>query len=178
MLDEHGDGAPLLRGAVEAFSAIAPVARWEARRARAARMAGPWRADWPALAADRTSFGAGPDAVEPPAPLAGADSGAAPSARASTCCAAAGLPVTAAIAVPDADAAAEAARPLGGRPVALKLDAAGLAHKSDLGLVALGLPGDDAVRAAADDLLEIGAPARARRPRACSSSRWPTRASS
>ena len=30
VLDEHGDGAPLLRGAVEAFTAIASVARWEA----------------------------------------------------------------------------------------------------------------------------------------------------
>jgi acetyltransferase len=62
---------------------------------------------------------------------------------------AAGLAVTAAIAVPDADAAVAAARPLDGHAVALKLDALGLAHKSDLGLVRLGLVGDDSVREAA-----------------------------
>ena len=43
-----------------------------------------------------------------------------------------------------------------GGPVALKLDVAGLAHKSDLGGVALGLLGDAAVRAAAADLFETG----------------------
>ena len=41
-----------------------------------------------------------------------------------------------------------------GRHVALKLDAAGLSHKSDLGGVVLGLHGDDAVYAAALNLLE------------------------
>jgi len=43
-----------------------------------------------------------------------------------------------------------------GRPVALKLDAVGLIHKTDLGGVALGLRGDDAVYAAALALLETG----------------------
>ena len=43
-----------------------------------------------------------------------------------------------------------------GRPVALKLDAVGLAHKSEVGGVALGLRGDDAVYGAALTLLEIG----------------------
>ncbi|HEY6014091.1 MAG TPA: CoA-binding protein, partial [Candidatus Limnocylindrales bacterium] len=57
MLDADGDGAPLLRGAVEAFRAIAGLATWEGRRER--RLAtGPWRAAWAAIAADRTSFGA------------------------------------------------------------------------------------------------------------------------
>lgn len=65
----------------------------------------------------------------------------------------AGLTVTPAVAVPDADAAAEAARPLGGHAVVLKIDAVDLPHKSDLGLVRLGLRGDDAIRAAADELL-------------------------
>ena len=55
----------------------------------------------------------------------------------------------------DADAAVAAAAALGGR-VALKLDAVGLAHKSDVGGVRLGLAGDDAVRSAAEDLLAIG----------------------
>ena len=61
--------------------------------------------------------------------------------------------VTPAVAVRDAESAVEAARPLGGHAVVLKIDAPALAHKSDLGLVRLGLQGDDAVRAAADDLL-------------------------
>ena len=61
--------------------------------------------------------------------------------------------MTPALAVRDADAAVEAARPLGGHAVVLKIDAVDLAHKSDLGLVRLGLAGDDDIRAAADDLL-------------------------
>ena len=63
------------------------------------------------------------------------------------------MAVTPAIAVRDPDAAVEAARPLGGHAVVLKIDAPGLAHKSDLGLVRLGLRGDEAVRAAAMGLL-------------------------
>ena len=43
-----------------------------------------------------------------------------------------------------------------GRPVALKLDAVGLVHKTDLGGIALGLRGDDAVYGAALGLLETG----------------------
>ena len=56
VLDEQGGGAPLLRGAVEAFTAIASVARWEGQRQRRLDD-GPWRAAWPRLAADRRSFG-------------------------------------------------------------------------------------------------------------------------
>ncbi len=151
VLDEEGGGAPLLRGASEAFRAIAHAARWERRRERRLS-AGPWRPAWPAL-------------VSTPRPFAlSADEAASPDAQphrhrilsereSLDLLRAAGLPVTAAIAVPDGDAAAEAARPLGGHAVALKLDAPDLAHKSDLGLVALGLVGDERIRAAADDLL-------------------------
>jgi hypothetical protein len=64
--------------------------------------------------------------------------------------------VTAAVAVPDADAAVEAARPLAGHAVALKLDVVGVAHKSDLGLVRLDVVGDEAIRAAATELLDAG----------------------
>ncbi len=60
VLDELGGGAPLLRGALEAFSAIASVAGWE--RARTRRLErGPWRPGWPALATDRTAYGLEPD---------------------------------------------------------------------------------------------------------------------
>jgi acyl-CoA synthetase (NDP forming) len=155
VLDEEGGGAPLLRGASEAFSAIAHLARWEGARAR--RLAdGPWRPAWPALAADHRPFGAA-------AETASSDPGSVPLERrilsereSLELLRAAGLPVTSAIAVPDPDAAAEAARPLGGHAVALKLDAPDLAHKSDLGLVALGLVGDEAIRSAATDLLATG----------------------
>jgi succinyl-CoA synthetase beta subunit len=68
---------------------------------------------------------------------------------------AAGIPVVAARVATDAEAAVEAAAGFGG-PVALKLDATGLAHKSDVGGVRLGLIGDDAVRAAATGMLAIG----------------------
>ena len=70
LLDERGDGAPLLRGALEAFGAIASVARWE--RARTRRLErGPWRAGWPALAADRTAYGLGPSAAADGSPASG-----------------------------------------------------------------------------------------------------------
>jgi acyl-CoA synthetase (NDP forming) len=63
--------------------------------------------------------------------------------------------VTEPVAVPDAPGAVVAARAIG-RTVALKLDAAGLAHKSEIGGVVLGLHGDDAVYGAALSLLENG----------------------
>jgi acyl-CoA synthetase (NDP forming) len=164
VLDEHGGGAPLLRGALEAFSAIASVARWEQRHAARVDARGPWRARWSDLAADRTSLALDPSfsAVE--------RSGAGPVAVAGTVAAAttlpereslallraAGLAVTAAIAVPDPDAAVEAARPLAGHAVAVKLDALDVAHKSDLGLVRLGLTGEADIRDAAAELLAEG----------------------
>jgi acyl-CoA synthetase (NDP forming) len=150
LLDSVGRGAPLLRGAVEAFRAIAEVARWEARHA--GRVEGrPWRGSWPALAADRTSYGADPAPTlrraRPPAAMSEPESLAFIRAT--------GIAVSEATAVGDAAAAVRVARTIG-RPVALKLDAVGLAHKSDVGGVALGLRGDDAVYGAALTLLETG----------------------
>ena len=157
LLDERGDGAPLLRGALEAFTAIASVARWEGARARRVDR-GPWRDAWPTLAADRTAYGLGL-AASPEVSAAGG-SGATTAALAALSesdsldlLRGAGLAVTPAITAADADAAVAAARSLGQRPVALKFDAAEVPHKSDLGLVRLGLLGDDDVRAAADALL-------------------------
>ena len=116
LLDEQGGGAPLLRGALEAFSAIASVARWE--RARIRRLAtGPWRPAWPALAADRTAYGLEPTATTAAPDPAAATAVAAPRALSEgeslELLRAEGLAVTAAIAVPDADAAVDAARALG-----------------------------------------------------------------
>jgi acyl-CoA synthetase (NDP forming) len=158
ILDAEGGGAPLLRGALEAFTAIASVARWEARR-EPRRRDGPWRSGWPALAVDRRSFGAsvsdplqagGPPSTHPPRMRALSERESLDLLRA------AGLAVTAAVAVPGPDEAVEAARPMGGHAVALKLDAAELAHKTELGGVALGLVGDTAVRSAAETLLQTG----------------------
>jgi acyl-CoA synthetase (NDP forming) len=149
VLDGEGGGAPLLRGAVEAFRAIAAVTRWEAWRARRLA-AGPWRPGWPVLAARRISFGA-----DAPPPVPARRSRTLPELESLALLGGAGLRVVAAERVPDAAGAVAAARRIGG-DVALKLDAAGLAHKSDLGGVALGLGGDEAVRRAATSLLEIG----------------------
>ena len=141
-------GAPLLRGGIEAFTAIASVARWEARR-DLRRAVGPWRGGWPALAADRTSHGADPSAIRPatrtPRPLSERESLA--------FLGAAGIAVTESVAVRDASEAVTTARRFG-RAVALKLDAAGVVHKSEVGGVALGLVGDDAVYVAALGMLD------------------------
>ena len=150
VLDAVGGGAPLLRGAVPAFRAIAEVAHWEARHGRRID-GGPWRAGWPALAADRTSFGADPAPTLRPARPA-----VAMSERESLAFVrAAGIAATEPVAVTDAPGAVVAARAIG-RHVALKLDAVGLAHKTEVAGVALGLRGDDAVYAAALTLLENG----------------------
>jgi acyl-CoA synthetase (NDP forming) len=159
VLDGLGDGAPLLRGAMEAFSAIASMGRWE--RARSRRLAsGPWRQGWPALAMDRTAYGLEADAL---ARLQGGANVGSPSAalralperESLELLRLAGLAVTPVIAVADAEGAVDAARTLGG-PVALKLDALEAVHKSDLGLVRLGLGDEAAIRAAAHELLAIG----------------------
>jgi acetate---CoA ligase (ADP-forming) len=150
LLDSTGHGAPLLRGALEAFRAIAEVARWERRQAGRLER-GPWRSTWPSLGADRTSLGA-----EPLADPRSGRRGVAMSERESLAfVGAVGIAVVEPIAASDAAAAVAAARRIG-RHVALKLDAVGLAHKSDLGAVVLGLRGDDAVYAAALTLLETG----------------------
>jgi acyl-CoA synthetase (NDP forming) len=143
---------PMLRGAVEGFRAIASVAAWE--RGRAQRLAdGPRRAAWPALAADRAPWGHEPaatatrTAAPAPRPLSERDSLA--------LLAAAGVPVTPARAAGSADGAVAAAAELA-TLVAVKLDVVGLAHKSDVGGVRLGLGDADAVRRAASELLAIG----------------------
>jgi acyl-CoA synthetase (NDP forming) len=147
VLDEQGGGAPLLRGAREAFRAIGSVARWERRRT-ARQASGPWRDTWAVLAGDRTAFG-----MDRTMATAATRARALPERESLDLLRSAGLSVTPALAVPDSDAAVEAARPLGGHTVVLKIDAVDLPHKTDLGLVRLGVHGDEAIRAAADDLL-------------------------
>ncbi len=148
LLDTKGAGAPLLRGGLEAFTAIASMARWEGRR-DLRRLVGPWRAGWPALATGRLSYGAD----QSPLPRSARPGRVLSEAESLAFLAAAGIEVTHATAVlADPEAAAAVARAIG-RPVALKLDAVGIAHKSDLGGVALGLVGDAAVTSAARTML-------------------------
>ena len=151
-LDAAG-GMPMLRGATEAFGAIASLARWGRRReARVER--GPWRDGWPSLAEDRTAWGAD-DVVDPLArSVAARRRIALPERESLERLAAFGVQVTRALAVPASpDAAENAWRALGGGPVALKLDAVGLAHKTEAGGVRLALADATTVRAAVPDLI-------------------------
>ena len=155
LLDGEGHGAPMLRGAVEAFSAIARLAEWERRRSIRLRE-GPRRPEWPALGADRTSW-----AHDPPPELAPATpSRALSEADSLELLRREGLTVTPFRRAADAEAAVEAATELG-YPVALKVDAEGLAHKTEAGAVRLGLDGPVAVARAVDELLalEVAPPA-------------------
>jgi acetate---CoA ligase (ADP-forming) len=149
-LDAAG-GVPILRGAVEAFTAIAAVARWETRRDVRREVGAPRRAAWTELAADRTTWGG-----EPPPVITQAGMTSVLAERDSlVLLSAAGIPVTALREAIDALGAVAAGHELGW-PVALKLDALGLAHKSDVGAVRLGLSGDAEVAAAANELLALG----------------------
>ena len=149
VLDTEGVGAPLLRGAVEAFTAIAALARWERRRGER-QVAGPWREGWPALAADRTTYG-----QEPSSPVAVVRNRRVLSEVESLeLLGAAGLPVARSVRADTPSSAVAAADELG-YPVVVKVDAAGHAHKSDIGGVRVGLANAEAVRAAATDLLAL-----------------------
>ncbi|HEY0442815.1 MAG TPA: acetate--CoA ligase family protein [Candidatus Limnocylindrales bacterium] len=152
LLDDEGGGAPMLRGAVEAFSAIARLGRWE--RLRGERVAGdPRRAEWTALADDRTSRANDQLPATAPSPrrvLSEADSLELLRAE--------GIAVTRCLTAASVDAAVRAATSLG-FPVAVKVDAEGLAHKTEAGGVRLGLATRDAVAAAAAELLALRLPA-------------------
>ena len=143
-------GVPFLRGAVEAFTAIAKRAWWEARRT-ARLAAGPVRAGWPGLADDRTLYGHDPATVRQP------DTRVVHSERESLAMLSlAGVPVTPFRAVAaSADAAIDAFDQLGGRPVAIKLGAPGLGHKTEAGAVRLGLDDESGVRRVVEELLDV-----------------------
>jgi acyl-CoA synthetase (NDP forming) len=140
VLDEAG-GIPVLRGAVAGLRAIPRVAWWEQRHAARVRSA-PVRAAWPGLATEIPAYGY--DAV----PNAGArgttdrPSRVIPERESLELLRAAGLPVVESIAVEGRDSrsmldAASAAADRLGWPVAVKLDAPGLAHKTDVGGIVL-----------------------------------------
>jgi acetate---CoA ligase (ADP-forming) len=67
-----------------------------------------------------------------------------------------GVRVTRDVLCADPDAAVDAARGLDG-PVVLKISSSHIAHKSDLGLVRVGVDGDEEVRAVAAELLAVAA---------------------
>jgi acyl-CoA synthetase (NDP forming) len=141
----------MLRGTVEAFTAIAAVAGWERRRER--RLAdGPWRASWPALAEDRTPWAFdGSTSLAAPTPTILDDIQSLRELEAL------GFPIAALAAATDPDSAVSAAEAIG-YPVVLKVDAANLPHKWDVGAVRLGLADADSVRQAAAELLALQLP--------------------
>jgi acetate---CoA ligase (ADP-forming) len=159
VLDEEGSGAPMLRGTVEAFAAIASVAEWERNRERRITD-GPWRPSWPAIAADRTPWAFD---VAPTSPSAAQRSaiviGDVDSLRELESL---GLPVARLAPASDAASAVRAAEAVG-YPVVLKIDAPGLPHKWDAGAVRLGLGDAQAVEMAARELLTLPLPAGAAR---------------
>jgi acyl-CoA synthetase (NDP forming) len=156
LLDAEGGGAPLLRGASEAFTAIASVARWLARRDRRAAT-GPWRPEWPKLAAERMAYALDrPPAARPAAILAWTEADSLDELER------AGFRVTRRERATSPGEALAAAGRLG-YPVAVKIDADGLSHKTDIDGVRLDLASPDAVTAAASALLEIGLPPGAHR---------------
>ncbi len=150
-------GVPVLRGTVEAFGAIAAVAAWEAARDRRLER-GPLRASWPALATDPPFVGHDPDAR---AAIDRPPTRTLPERESLDRLAAIGLPVEPSITADSAEAAVTAARRIGG-PIVLKVDAEGLAHKSDVGGVRVGFGSEASIRAAADDLLALPLPSGAR----------------
>jgi acetate---CoA ligase (ADP-forming) len=142
VLDAAG-GVPMLRGAVAGFRAIPHLAWWEQRHA-ARQASGPVRAAWPALAVAVPVYG-----YDAPGRIAATATSRRPSRviperESLELLRAAGIPLIASVAVegrdPRAmlDAATRAADALGW-PVAVKLDAPGLAHKTDIGGVVLGI---------------------------------------
>lgn len=146
-------GMPMLRGATEAFTAIARLARWEQRR-EARLPNGPWRDGWPALANSRLSWGRD-DTPDPLAREAAARPRIALAERESLeRLAAAGIPVTRLLSVAaQGDDVVAAWRELGGGPVAIKLDATNLAHKTEARGVWLDLADEAAIRAAVPELV-------------------------
>ena len=143
-------GVPYLRGTREAFRAIALRAAWERHRVR--RIAeGAARRGWPALATERTFVIDDPPTDATPA---GSRKGRAlPERESLDLVREAGLPVIDARPAGEPLAAIAAAVAVG-LPVAVKVDAVGLSHKSDVGGVALDLADEGAVRGAFEAVTE------------------------
>jgi acyl-CoA synthetase (NDP forming) len=137
LLDRHGLTA--LAGIEFGLTAIGQALRWQETRAREPRP--------PSTLNDAGQTAAGTTTDIPAGPWSEAAS--------RDLVAASGVPVVPAELVTDADAAVAAAARTGG-PVALKVCSAAITHKSDIGGVALGVQGDDAVRVAFDRVRAAG----------------------
>ena len=163
---EAAGGIPILRGISSGLGAIPKLAWWESRHEARLRSA-PVRAAWTALATNVPAYGddrptrngAGPasrNATPVRGPLA-----VIPERESLELLRAAGVPVVAASAVEGNSARAmlepaiAAANQLGW-PVAVKLDAPGLAHKSDIGGVVLGVADQRQLAVALRGILAAG----------------------
>ena len=140
-LDGSG-GVPVVRGAVTGLGAIPRLAWWEFRRARRAA-SGPVRSAWTDLARNVPPVGYDRDEAAPYARVARPAPVVVPERESLELLRAEGLPIVASVAVDGTDPKAMlepalAAAERLGWPVAVKLDAPGLAHKSDIGAVVLG----------------------------------------
>jgi acyl-CoA synthetase (NDP forming) len=159
LLDEAG-GVPVLRGAVAGFGAIPRLAWWERRQA-ARRASGPVRPIWADLAGEVPAWGYDVEARSAAEPRPGRAPVVIPERESLELLRAEGVPVVASVAVEGRDAramverAAAAAQSLGW-PVAVKLDAPGLAHKSDAGAVVLGVGNRRELEAALRRVLAAG----------------------
>jgi acyl-CoA synthetase (NDP forming) len=154
-------GSPILRGTTAAFGAIARLAWWERRhQERLAR--GPVRTAWTALADRVPRYGPDRDAHAPaPTPSPSLPPRVLPERESLEVLRAAGVPVVESVAIEGHDpramsAPAAAAAERLGYPVAVKLDAPGLAHKTDAGGVALGILNRTALDAALRRVLAAG----------------------
>jgi len=150
----------VLRGAVAGLGAIPRLAWWEQRHG-ARQRSGPVRSAWTSLAQDVPARGLDPELAAARAPAEDAPSRVIPERESLELLAMAGLPVVDAVAVEGHDyrqmltAAADAAKRVGW-PVAVKLDAPGLAHKSDIGGVVLGVQRERELSSALRTVLNAG----------------------
>jgi acetyl-CoA synthetase len=172
-------GVPILRGTRHAFGAIAKLAWWERRRA--ARLErGPVRAAWPDLAAETPRYAhasphpASARAASAASPASAATARSLPERESLELLHAAGLTTVEMLSIP----IAEAVKPDGGwlgegatggarlkwldffGRVVVKVDAPGLAHKSDRGGVVVGVSGPEAVETAIARVLAAAPDAR------------------
>jgi acyl-CoA synthetase (NDP forming) len=155
---EAAGGVPILRGIASGLGAIPKVARWERHHADRLRR-GPARAAWPSIAGHTPACGF--DRPAPGAPRTAGPGRVIPERESLELLAAAGIPVVASVAVEGRTAAAMLPRAIAaaeelGWPVAVKLDAPGLAHKTDIGAVELGIAGPTQLGAALRRVLAAG----------------------
>ena len=151
-------GIPILRGIAAGLGAIPKLGWWEGRQAtRIGR--GPSRPAWPGIATAPRPYGL--DARAGATTRPSGPGRVIPERESLELLAAAGIPVIASVAVegrsvaamlPGAVAAAEQV----GWPVAVKLDAPGLAHKSDIGAVELDVANPTQLSAALRRVLAAG----------------------